>query len=176
MAAKVRFDARMTLPKSIFSTELAAADAQCRLEIDLGVDSLLCVSCSPRKLQNGMRRVPQSPMMTLSRQAILELKHAGSSRWPAKRHVAIGWPWQGRDILPDTDWLDTCSASLSTISLTRLQSSRLAWPKALRDKLERSPWLMVFRENGTQPSQGGLSAKQRQRNVAGAFRGSQVSA
>jgi len=102
----------------------------------------------------------------VSRQAILELKHAGR-----RDGLAVMCNWMslaGRDILPDTDWL--VPVPLHYQRLAARGFNQAAW--LAQGVARRTGTLALLdglsRKRNT-PSQGGLTAKQRRRNVAGAF-------
>ncbi len=102
----------------------------------------------------------------ISRQAILELKHAG--RRDGLSAMCNWMALAGRDILPDTDWL--VPVPLHYQRLATRGFNQAAW---LTQGVARQTGTLALvdalsRKRNT-PSQGGLTARQRRRNVAGAF-------
>lgn len=134
------------------------------MEIDLGEYSLCgaCASKSP-KWDQARAAVAYDDM---SRQAILELKHAG--RRDGLGAMCTWMAMAGRDILPETDWL--VPVPLHYQRLAARGFNQAAW---LAQGVARQTGTLALvdalsRKRNT-PSQGGLTAKQRRRNVAGAF-------
>jgi len=134
------------------------------LEIGLGHDGQ-CAAClaKPPKWDQARAAIAYDDV---SRQAILELKHAGR-----RDGLSIMCNWMslaGRDILPDTDWL--VPVPLHYQRLAARGFNQAAW--LAQGVARRTGTLALLdglsRKRNT-PSQGGLTAKQRRRNVAGAF-------
>ena len=102
----------------------------------------------------------------VSRRAILELKHAG--RRDGLNAMTNWMALAGRDILPETDWL--VPVPLHYQRLASRGFNQAAW---LAQGVARQTGTLALidglsRKRNT-PSQGGLTARQRRRNVAGAF-------
>lgn len=134
------------------------------MEIDLGADSL-CGSCAARAPKWDQARAAIA-YDDISRQAILELKHAG--RRDGLGAMSNWMALAGRDILPETDWL--VPVPLHYQRLAARGFNQAAW--LTQGVARRSGTLALVdalsRKRNT-PSQGGLTARQRRRNVAGAF-------
>ncbi|MEO1554198.1 MAG: ComF family protein [Pseudomonadota bacterium] len=134
------------------------------LEIDLGEESL-CGACAAKAPKWHMARAAIA-YDDVSRQAILELKHAGR-----RDGLSVMSNWMalaGRDILPETDWL--VPVPLHYQRLASRGFNQAAW---LTQGVARKTGTLALidglsRKRNT-PSQGGLTARQRRRNVAGAF-------
>ena len=134
------------------------------LEIDLGEDSL-CGACAAKAPIWDQARAAVA-YDDVSRQAILELKHAG--RRDGLRAMGNWMALAGRDILPETDWL--VPVPLHYQRLASRGFNQAAW---LTQGVARQTGTLALidalsRKRNTQ-SQRGLTARQRQRNVAGAF-------
>jgi len=134
------------------------------LEIDLGPESL-CGSCAARAPKWDQARAAVA-YDDVSRQAILELKHAG--RRDGLGAMSNWMALAGRDILPETDWL--VPVPLHYQRLAARGFNQAAW---LTQGVARNTGTLALvdalsRKRNT-PSQGGLTARQRRRNVAGAF-------
>lgn len=134
------------------------------LEIDLGAEGL-CGSCAARAPKWDQARAAVA-YDDVSRQAILELKHAG--RRDGLGAMSNWMALAGRDILPDTDWL--VPVPLHYQRLAARGFNQAAW---LTQGVARHTGTLALvdalsRKRNT-PSQGGLTARQRRRNVAGAF-------
>ncbi|MEL6724514.1 MAG: ComF family protein [Pseudomonadota bacterium] len=134
------------------------------LDIDLGDDSV-CGVCGAKAPKWNQARAAIA-YDDVSRQAILELKHAG--RRDGLRVMCNWMAMAGRDILPETDWL--VPVPLHYQRLASRGFNQAAW---LAQGVARQTGTLALvdglsRKRNT-PSQGGLTAKQRQRNVAGAF-------
>jgi len=134
------------------------------LELDLGADSL-CGACvgKPPKWDHACAAIAYDD---ISRQPILELKHAG--RRDGLNAMSTWMALAGRDILPDTDWL--VPVPLHYQRLASRGYNQAAW---LTQGVSRKTGTLALvdglsRKRNT-PSQGGLTARQRRRNVAGAF-------
>ena len=134
------------------------------LEVDLGPESL-CGACAAKAPKWDQARAAIA-YDSVSRQAILDLKHAGR-----RDGLAVMCNWMtlaGRDILPETDWL--VPVPLHYQRLAARGFNQAAW---LAQGVARKSGTLALvdglsRKRNT-PSQGGLSARQRRRNVAGAF-------
>jgi len=134
------------------------------LETDFGAETL-CGACASRSPKWDQARAALA-YDDVSRQAVLELKHAG--RRDGLAAMSNWMALAGRDILPDTDWL--VPVPLHFQRLAARGFNQAAWltqgiagqtgTLALVDGLSRKRHT---------PSQGGLTAKQRRRNVASAF-------
>lgn len=134
------------------------------LELDLG-DTSQCGACAARapKWEQARAAIAYDE---ISRQAILELKHAGR-----RDGLAVMCNWMalaGRDVLPDTDWL--VPVPLHYQRLAARGFNQAAW---LAQGVARRTGTLALvdalsRKRNT-PSQGGLTARQRRKNVAGAF-------
>ena len=134
------------------------------LEVDLGEESL-CGACAAKAPIWDQARAAIA-YDDISRQAILELKHAG--RRDGLRAMCNWMALAGRDILPETDWL--VPVPLHYQRLASRGFNQAAW---LTQGVARQTGTLALidglsRKRNT-PSQGGLTARQRQRNVAGAF-------
>ncbi len=134
------------------------------IEIDLGTESL-CGSCAARAPKWDQARAAIA-YDDHSRQAILELKHAG--RRDGLGAMSNWMALAGRDILPETDWL--VPVPLHYQRLAARGFNQAAW--LVQGVARRTGTLALVdalsRKRNT-PSQGGLTARQRRRNVAGAF-------
>lgn len=134
------------------------------MEIDFGAESL-CGSCAARAPKWDQARAAIA-YDDISRQAILELKHAG--RRDGLGAMSNWMALAGRDILPETDWL--VPVPLHYQRLAARGFNQAAW--LTQGVARRSGTLALVdalsRKRNT-PSQGGLTARQRRRNVAGAF-------
>ena len=134
------------------------------LEIDLGEDSL-CGACAahPKPWDQARAAIAYDEA---SRQAILELKHAG--RRDGLKAMSNWMALAGRDILPETDWL--VPVPLHYQRLAARGFNQAAW---LAQGVARRTGTLALVDGlsrmSNTPSQGGLTAKQRQSNVAGAF-------
>lgn len=134
------------------------------LEIDLGEESLcgLCAAKAPKWDQARAALAYDDA----SRQAILELKHAGR-----RDGLATMTNWMslaGDDILTNTDWL--IPVPLHYQRLAKRGFNQAAW---LAQGVARQSGTLALvdglsRTRAT-PSQGGLTGRQRRKNVAGAF-------
>jgi predicted amidophosphoribosyltransferase len=134
------------------------------LEIDLGEDSLRGACAAHPKLWDQARAAIAYD--EASRQAILELKHAG--RRDGLKAMSNWMALAGRDILPETDWL--VPVPLHYQRLAARGFNQAAW---LAQGVARRTGTLALVDGlsrmSNTPSQGGLTAKQRQSNVAGAF-------
>lgn len=134
------------------------------MEIDLGDDSQ-CGACAAKAPKWNQARAAIA-YDEISRPFILELKH-GDRR--DGLNVMSNWmALAGRDILPETDWL--VPVPLHYQRLAARGFNQAAW---LTQSIARQTGTLALvdalsRKRNT-PSQGGLTAKQRRRNVAGAF-------
>lgn len=134
------------------------------IEMDLG-DISQCGACATRAPKWDQARAAIA-YDEISRQAILELKHAGR-----RDGLAVMCNWMalaGRDILSDTDWL--VPVPLHYQRLAARGFNQAAW---LAQGVARRTGTLALvdalsRKRNT-PSQGGLTARQRRQNVAGAF-------
>ncbi len=134
------------------------------LEIDLGEDSL-CGACAAKAPKWDAARAAIA-YDDISKQAVLELKHAG--RRDGLGTLCNWMSLAGRDILPETDWL--IPVPLHYQRLARRGFNQAAW---LAQGIGRKTGTLTLvdglsRKRNT-VSQGGLTARQRYRNVAGAF-------
>lgn len=134
------------------------------LELDLGEDSI-CGACAAKAPKWDQARAAIA-YDDVSRQAILELKHAG--RRDGLNAMANWMALAGRDILPDTDWLVPVPLHYQRLASRGFNQS--AW---LAQAVSRQTGTLALvdalsRKRNTE-SQGGLTARQRRRNVAGAF-------
>ncbi|MEM7328197.1 MAG: ComF family protein [Pseudomonadota bacterium] len=144
-------------------------DTGCRtcavpLEVDLGEDSL-CGACAghPPKWDQARAALAYDDV---SRQAILELKHAG--RRDGLGAMSNWMALAGRDILPDTDWL--VPVPLHYQRLASRGFNQAAWlVQGISRRTGTLAMVDALSRKRNTPSQGGLTARQRQRNVAGAF-------
>lgn len=134
------------------------------IDVDLGDDSL-CGACAAKAPKWDQARAALA-YDEQSRQAILDLKHAGR-----RDGLAVMCNWMAlaaRDILPQTDWL--VPVPLHYQRLASRGFNQAAW---LTQGVARRTGTLALvdalsRKRNT-PSQGGLTARQRRRNVAGAF-------
>ncbi|MEP1143206.1 MAG: ComF family protein [Henriciella sp.] len=134
------------------------------LEIDLGEDSQ-CGACAAKAPKWDQARAAIA-YDDVSRQAILELKHAG--RRDGLKAMTNWMALAGRDLIPETDWL--VPVPLHYQRLATRGFNQAAW---LAQGVARNTGTLALvdglsRKRNT-PSQGGLTARQRRRNVAGAF-------
>lgn len=134
------------------------------MEIDLG-DHGQCGACAAKSPKWEQARAAVA-YDDISRQAILELKHAG--RRDGLSTMCNWMAMAGRDILPETDWL--VPVPLHYQRLAARGFNQAAW---LTQGVARQTGTLALvdalsRKRNT-PSQGGLTANQRRRNVAGAF-------
>ena len=135
------------------------------LEIDLGPDNV-CGACAAKapKWAHARAAIAYDDM---SRPFILELKHGGR-----RDGLSVMSNWMalaGRDILPETDWL--VPVPLHYQRLASRGFNQAAW---LAQGVARKTGTLALvdalsRKRNTQ-TQGGLTARQRQRNVAGSNR------
>ena len=134
------------------------------LDIDLGEDSQ-CGACAAKAPEWDQARAALA-YDEVSRQAILELKHAG--RRDGLNAMCNWMALAGRDILPETDWL--VPVPLHYQRLASRGFNQAAW--LTQGVARRTGTLALIdglsRKRHT-PSQGGLTGRQRRRNVAGAF-------
>lgn len=134
------------------------------LELDLGEETI-CGACAAKAPKWHQARAAIA-YDERSRQAILELKHAG--RRDGLSAMCNWMAMAGRDILPDTDWL--VPVPLHYQRLASRGFNQAAW---LAQGVARRTGTLALvdalsRKRNTE-SQGGLTARQRRRNVAGAF-------
>lgn len=134
------------------------------LEIDIGEDSQ-CGACAAKAPKWDQARAAIA-YDDVSRQAILELKHAG--RRDGLKAMTNWMALAGRDLIPETDWL--VPVPLHYQRLATRGFNQAAW---LAQGVARHTGTLALvdglsRKRNT-PSQGGLTARQRRRNVAGAF-------
>lgn len=134
------------------------------LEIDLGEDSL-CAACLARPPRWDAGRAALA-YDDVSKRAILDLKHA------ARRDglsILGNWMMQaGQDILARSDVI--VPVPLHYRRLAQRGFNQSAWLGKEISKRSGVPMLVSGLKRGrATPSQGGLTARQRRRNVAGAF-------
>ncbi|MHA7900948.1 MAG: phosphoribosyltransferase family protein [Henriciella sp.] len=139
-------------------------DCAMPLEIDHG-EASQCGACAAKAPKWDQARAAIA-YDEVSRQAILELKHAG--RRDGLKAMSNWMAMAGRDILPETDWL--IPVPLHYQRLASRGFNQAAW---LAQGVARQTGTLALvdglsRKRNT-PSQGGLTARQRRRNVAGAF-------
>jgi len=135
------------------------------LAVDLG-ESSLCGACAAKPPRWDQARAALA-YDDASRQAILELKHAG--RRDGLSAMSNWMALAGRDVLAGSDYL--VPVPLHYRRLARRGFNQAVW---LAQGIGRQAGVAVLvdalvRTKAT-PSQGGLSARQRKRNVAGAFK------
>ena len=135
------------------------------LEIDLGEVSL-CAACSAKPPVWDQARAALA-YDDYSRRPILELKHAG--RRDGLNAMGTWLTSAGYEILPQTDYL--IPVPLHYRRLAKRGFNQSAWLAQAVSRRSRTPVLVdgLVRHRAT-PTQGGLSANARRRNVAGAFR------
>lgn len=134
------------------------------LEIDMGEDTL-CGACASKAPKWDQARAAIAYDDT-SRQAILELKHAG--RRDGLNTMATWMALAGRDILPETDWLVPVPLHYQRLATRGFNQS--AWlTQGVSRKTGTLALVDALSRKRNTPSQGGLTARQRRRNVAGAF-------
>ena len=134
------------------------------LEVDLGEDSL-CGACAAHPKEWDQARAAIAYDET-SRQAILELKHAG--RRDGLNAMSNWMALAGRDILPETDWL--VPVPLHYQRLAARGFNQAAWlAQGVARKTGTLALVDGLSRTRNTASQGGLTAKQRQHNVAAAF-------
>lgn len=147
-----------------FLNGVGCARCAAEVEIDLGADNL-CGACAARPPAWNQARAAIA-YDDMSRQAILDLKYA------ARRdglQTLINWMvLAGQDVLAETDYL--VPVPLHYRRLARRGFNQAGW---LASGIARQvgTGLVVDGLKRTKPtrSQAGLSARQRRRNVAGAF-------
>ena len=134
------------------------------LEVDLGSDSL-CGACAA-KAPAWDRACAAIAYDDVSRAAILELKHAG--RRDGLNAMCNWMALAGRNILPNTDWLIPVPLHYQRLATRGFnQSARLA--QGVARKTGTLALVDGLSRKRNTPSQAGLSTRQRQRNVSGAF-------
>ncbi|MHA7858048.1 MAG: ComF family protein [Henriciella sp.] len=134
------------------------------LEMDYGPDSL-CGACAAKAPKWDQARAAIA-YDDVSRQAILELKHAG--RRDGLSAMSNWMALAGRDILPETDWL--VPVPLHYQRLASRGFNQAAWlAQGVARKTGTLALVDALSRKRNTPSQGGLTARQRRRNVAGAF-------
>lgn len=134
------------------------------VELDIGAETR-CGACAAKAPKWDQARAAIA-YDDVSRQAILELKHAG--RRDGLNTMANWMALAGREILPETDWLVPVPLHYQRLASRGFNQS--AW---LAQAVSRQTGTLALvdalsRKRNT-PSQGGLTARQRRRNVAGAF-------
>ncbi|MDJ0920959.1 MAG: ComF family protein [Henriciella sp.] len=134
------------------------------MEVDLG-EANLCGACAahPKAWDQGRAAIAYDDV---SRQIILDLKHAGR-----RDGLATMTNWMamaGQDILQQTDWL--VPVPLHYQRLAKRGFNQSVW---LAQGVARQSHNLVLvdalKRTRATPSQGGLTAKQRRDNVKGAF-------
>ncbi|MEM9842171.1 MAG: ComF family protein [Pseudomonadota bacterium] len=134
------------------------------VEIDLGSDTI-CGACAAKAPAWDAARAALA-YDDISRQAILELKHAG--RRDGLSAMCNWMALAAHDILPETDWL--VPVPLHYQRLAARGFNQAAWlTQGIARKTGTLALVDALSRKRNTPSQGGLTAKQRQRNVAGAF-------
>lgn len=134
------------------------------LEIDHGEDSQ-CGVCASKAQKWDQARAAIAYDDT-SRQAILELKHAG--RRDGLNAMSNWMALAGREILPETDWLVPVPLHYQRLASRGFNQS--AWlAQGVSRKTGTLALVDALSRKRNTPSQGGLTARQRRRNVAGAF-------
>ncbi|MFN3214205.1 MAG: ComF family protein [Henriciella sp.] len=134
------------------------------LEVDYGEHSL-CGACAAKAPKWDQARAAIAYDQA-SRQAILELKHAG--RRDGLSAMSNWMAMAGRDVLPETDWL--VPVPLHYQRLASRGYNQAAWlAQAVARKTGTLALVDALSRKRNTPSQGGLTARQRRRNVAGAF-------
>jgi len=135
------------------------------LDVDLGEDSL-CGACAARLPRWDQARAALA-YDEASRQAILELKYSGR-----RDGLAAMTNWMalaGQDVLAETDYL--VPVPLHYRRLAKRGFNQAGWLALGVGQHAGVATLVdaIVRTKAT-PSQGGLSARQRAKNVAGAFK------
>ncbi|MEM0900925.1 MAG: ComF family protein [Pseudomonadota bacterium] len=134
------------------------------LEVDLGEDSL-CAACAAKSPRWDQARAALA-YDDVTRQMILEFKHGGR-----RDGLAAMGNWMamaGQDVLERTDWL--VPVPLHYRRLAKRGFNQAGWLARAIAKRSSVPVMIdgLKRVKAT-PSQGGLTARQRRKNVAGAF-------
>lgn len=157
------------LPPEDFARLTFLNGAGCRrcavpLEIDYGPESL-CGACAARTPKWDQARAALA-YDEVSRPAILELKHAG--RRDGLAAMSNWMALAGRDILADTDWL--VPVPLHYQRLAARGFNQAAWlTQGIAGRTGTLALIDGLSRKRSTPSQGGLTAQQRRRNMAGAF-------
>ncbi len=135
------------------------------LELDLGDDSQ-CGACAGRPPAWDQARAALA-YDEVSRQAVLELKHAG--RRDGLATLANWMVLAGQDILVKTDLL--VPVPLHYRRLAKRGFNQAGWLAQGIGRRSQTPVLVdALARTKSTPSQGGLTARQRRKNVAGAFK------
>ncbi|MEM1087747.1 MAG: ComF family protein [Pseudomonadota bacterium] len=134
------------------------------VEVDLGPETI-CGACAAKAPRWDQARAALA-YDDVTRQMILEFKHGG--RRDGLGAMGTWMAMAGSDVLEDTDWL--VPVPLHYQRLVRRGFNQAGW---LAQAVSRRSGVGVMvdglkRVKAT-PSQGGLTARQRQKNVAGAF-------
>jgi len=134
------------------------------LELELGQDSL-CGACTA-KAPKWDKAAAAIAYDDVSRQLILELKHAG--RRDGLNTMSNWMALAGREFLPDTDWLIPVPLHYQRLASRGFNQS--AWlTQGVARKTGTLALVDALSRKRNTSSQGGLTARQRRRNVAGAF-------
>ncbi len=134
------------------------------LEIDLG-EASLCGACAAKAPKWSEARAAIA-YDDVSRHPILELKHAG--RRDGLNAMSNWMALAGRDLLPETDWLIPVPLHYQRLASRGYNQS--AWlTQGVSRKTGTLALVDALSRKRNTPSQGGLTARQRRRNVAGAF-------
>jgi ComF family protein len=134
------------------------------IAVELG-EASLCGACAAKAPKWDQARAALA-YDDVSRQAVLELNHAG--RRDGLSEMSNWMTLAGQDVLADTDWL--IPVPLHYQRLATRGFNQAAW---LAQGVARKSGTLALvdglsRTRAT-PSQGGLSARQRRKNVSGAF-------
>lgn len=164
-----RTEAVRGIPAEEFAQLRFLNGAGCRrcalpLDIDLGEENL-CGRCASKPPRWTAARAAIA-YDDISKRAILDLKHAGR-----RDGLDILGNWltlAGHDILPDTDFLIPVPLHYRRLVKRGFNQSALL-AQQIRKKTGTPILYGVLTRNRATPSQGGLTARQRRRNVAGAF-------
>ena len=134
------------------------------LDIQLGEETQ-CAACAAKAPKWDQARAAIA-YDDVSRQAILELKHAG--RRDGLNAMCTWMALAGRDILPETDWLVPVPLHYQRLATRGFNQAAWLTQGVARQTGNLALVDALSRKRNT-PSQGGLTARQRRRNVAGAF-------
>ena len=134
------------------------------LDIDLGAESL-CGACAAKAPRWDQARAALA-YDDVTRQMILEFKHGG--RRDGLGAMGTWMTMAGSDVLEDTDWL--VPVPLHYQRLARRGFNQAGWlAQAVARRTGTGLMVDGLKRVKATPSQGGLTARQRRKNVAGAF-------
>ncbi len=132
---------------------------------DLG-EASVCGACAAKAPRWNQARAALA-YDEVSRRAILDLKHAGR-----RDGLDVLGNWMaiaGDDILRQSDALLPVPLHYRRLATRGFNQS--AWlAEAISKRCEKPVWQAILKRKRATPTQGGLSPKQRAKNVAGAFK------